>query len=172
MSRKRSKYRPRPVNPLAHQVAMMGVAWLSQDDQTVWALQLDDAVRAVARGQASAAQWRNIFDSVNLVEQLVRMRLAHDSGGIVQAAQDACVAILDRQRETGTRAVRAAELSALDELRAAWVTLMAGITQAERFQAGEAVQRRVRAALSGGTPGARVVTAPQELVTAPQELCA
>jgi hypothetical protein len=114
-------------------------------------------VRAVARGQASQAQWREIFDAVNLVEELVRMRKAHDPGRIVQAAQDACEAILDRQRATGVRAARAAELAALHALRAGWVELMSGITQAERFAAGEAVQHRVRRALAGAEPTARVV---------------
>jgi hypothetical protein len=163
MTRKRSKYRPRGVNPTAHLVAIMGVAWLSRDDQTLWALAIDDAVRAVARGQASQAHWREIFDAVNLVEELVRMRKAHDPGRIVQAAQDACEAILDRQRATGVRAARASELAALHELRAGWVELMSGITQAERFAAGEAVQHRVRRALAGGEPGARVVHPPQEV---------
>jgi hypothetical protein len=163
MTRKRSKYRPRGVNPTAHLVAIQGVAWLSRDDQTLWALAIDDAVRAVARGQASQAHWREIFDAVNLVEELVRMRKAHDPGRIVQAAQDACEAILDRQRATGVRAARASELAALHELRAGWVELMSGITQAERFAAGEAVQHRVRRALAGGEPGARVVHPPQEV---------
>jgi hypothetical protein len=91
------------------------------------------------------------------------MRKAHDPGRIVQAAQDACEAILDRQRETGVRAARAAELSALHLLRASWVELMGGITQAERFAAGEAVQHRVRRALAGAEPGARVVEPPQKV---------
>lgn len=157
MTRKRSRYRPRPVNPMAHQMAMMGAALISQDDQTVWALQIDDAVRAVGRGQATQDQWRTIFNGVNLVEQLIRMRKAEDPDGVVQAAQDACLAILERQRETGKRAVRASELTALHELRAAWVTLMSGITQSERFQAEEAIGRRVQAALSGHAPEVQMV---------------
>ena len=159
MTRKRSKYRPYGVNPSAHLVAIQGAAWISRDDQTVWALALDDAVRAVARGQATQAHWREIFDSVNLVEQLVLMRKAQDPDGLVQAAQNACLAMIDRQRTTGTRAARASELAALDALRAGWVTLMGGITQSERYQAGEAVARRVKAALAGGVAGARVVEA-------------
>lgn len=162
--RKRSKYRPRGVNPQAHLVAIQGVAWLSIDDQTIWALQIADAITAVATAQAGEVHWRCIFDSVNLVEQLVRMRLARDTDGLVAAAQEACVAILDRQRDTGKRAVRAAELEALRALQAAWVTLMGNITQSERFQAAEAVQRRVNAALAGSMPGARVVTAPAGLL--------
>lgn len=158
--RKRSKYRPRPVNPTAHLVAIQGAAWLSQDDQTVWALEMDAAITAVARGKAKTEEWKVIFDSVNLVEALVRMRRARDPGGLVDAAQEACVAILDRQRDTGSKAVHAAELAALHDLRAGWVTLMSGITQADRFQAGELVQRKVHHALAGGIPQARLVTPP------------
>lgn len=157
MTRKRSKYRPYGVNPTAHLVAIQGVAWLSRDDQTRWALAIDDAVRAVARGRATQAQWGEIFDAVNLVEELVTMRLARDADGLVQSAQDACMAILDRQRASGIRAARASELAALAALRAGWVTLMGGITQSERFAAGEAVKRRVQRALAGETTEVRMV---------------
>lgn len=159
-TKRTKRYRPGPVNPQAHLVAIQGAAWISRDDQTAWALAIDDAVRHVARGTATQAHWREIFDSVNLVEELVRMRRAQDPDGLVQAAQDACVAMIDRQRATGwpsATAARASELAALDALRAGWVTLMGGITQSERFQAGEAVARRVRAALAGGEPTARLV---------------
>lgn len=161
--RKRSKYRPRPVNPQAHLVAIQGAAWLSTDDQLRWAQDLDAAVLAVARGQATQGDWDVIFDAVNLIEQLVRMRRGRDEGGLVQAAQQACVDILDRQRATSTLAVRATELAALQDLVAGLATLLSGITQAERFQAGEQVARRVHHALAGGIPGARLIEAPSEI---------
>jgi len=160
--RKRSAYRPRGVNPAAHLVAMQGACRLSLDDRTVWALQLAGAIDAVRRAQAAEADWRCIFDCVNLVEEFCRMRLARDEGGVVDRAQKACVAILDRQRATGTRAARAAELQALAALQEAWINLLAGVTHAERFAAGERVARRVRAALAGHAPqGARVIEPPR-----------
>lgn len=159
--RKRSAYRPRGVNPAAHLVAMQGACRLSLDDRTVWALQLAGAIDAVRRAQAAEADWRCIFDCVNLVEEFVRMRLARDDGGVVERAQEACVAILDRQRATGTRAARAAELQALAALQEAWIFLLENVTHAERFAAGERVARRVRAALAGHAPqGARVIEPP------------
>ena len=158
MSRKRSKsYRPRGVNPTAHLVAIQGACLLSLDDRTRWALTLDAAIQAVRTGTATEADWRTLFDGVNLVEQLVLMRLARDPAGVVWAAQDACTAIIDRQRTSGVRAARAAELGALADLRAAWVTLMDGITHAQRFAADEAVARRVRRALAGVDPTAHLV---------------
>ncbi len=163
MTRKRSRYRPRGINPQAHLMAIQGAAWLSTDDQLRWAQDVDAAVTLVARGKATKTDWEIIFDAVNLVEQLVRMRRGRDEGGLVDAAQEACMAILDRQRDTGSLAVRAAELAALQDLCAGFATLLNGITQAERFQAGERVERRVRHALAGGMPAARVVQAPSEL---------
>ena len=159
MTRKRSRYRPRPVNPEAHLVAIQGASLLSLDDRARWALTLDAAIQAVRTGTATEADWRTLFDAVNLVEQLVLMRLARDPAGLVQAAQDACTAIIDRQRTSGVRAARAAELGALADMRAAWVTLMDGITHAQRFAADEAVARRVRRALAGAEPTARLVQA-------------
>jgi hypothetical protein len=155
---KRSKsYRPRPVNREAHLVAIMGAALLSQDDQEDWVDRIDRALYAVACGDATQADWREVFDALNLVEQLVIMRKAQDPNGLVQAVQDACVAILDRQRATGAASLLGNELSALFELREAFVTLLSGITHGERFQAGEAVRHRLRRALAGGEPGARLV---------------
>jgi len=158
MTRKRSSYRARGVNMAAHLVAMQGAARLSLDDRTVWALQLDGAIQAVRVAQAAESEWRCIFDAVNLVEEFCRMRLARDDGGVVERAQDACVAILDRQRASGTRAARAAELQALQALQLAWIDLLAGVTHAERYRAEERVARRVQAAVRGCIgPGVRVV---------------
>lgn len=157
--RKRSRYRPHGVNPAAHLMAIQGSCLLSLDDRTKWALALDSAVQAVRTGRASQRDWTEIFDAVNIIEQLVTMKLAQDPAGLVEAAQQACVDILDRQRSTGVRAARAAELSALQDLRAAWVELMDSITHHQRFTADQRVRRRVQAALAGGMPQARVVEA-------------
>jgi hypothetical protein len=159
MTRKRSSYRPRGINPTAHLVAIQGACMLSLDDRTRWALTLDAAIQAVRTGTATEADWRTLFDAVNLVEQLVLMRLAPDPWGVVRAAQDACAAILDRQRASGVRAARATELAALTDLRASFVTLMNGITHSEKFAAKETVERRSSAALAGGIPGARIYRA-------------
>jgi hypothetical protein len=166
MSRKRSRYRPRGINPQAHVMAMQGAALLSLADRERWALQLLLALDDVRRGQAGEQAWTEIFNTINLAEALVLQRVARDPQGTVRAAQDACVAILERQRTTGTRAARAGELAALRELQAAWVDLLGGITHSERFAAEELVQRRTKAALAGGMgPAVMVVEPPKELRT-------
>lgn len=160
MKKKRSKrYKPYGINHKAHLVAMQGASLLSLDDRTAWALTLEGAISAIRTATASEADWCTVFDAVNLVEQLVRMRLAPDTYGLVQAAQDACEAITDRQRSTGVRAARASELAALTDLRASFVGLMDGITHSERLAADQAVARRVQHALAGGIPGAKLVEA-------------
>lgn len=137
-SRPRKAYRPRGVHPQAHLVAMQGAARLSIDDRTIWALELDAAITAVGRGEATIEQWDAIFAAVALAEQLVIDRLATDSG-VIEAAQEACRAILSR---SGTRAVRSAELAALRALQADWIDLLDGLTHAQKFQAEERIALR------------------------------
>jgi hypothetical protein len=159
MTRKRSSYRPRGINPTAHLTAMHGAALLSKDDRTVWALELRGALDAVREARASRQHWDTIFDSVNLAEELCRMRLASDPSGVIRDAQQACTGIIQRQQATGTRAARAAELAALWDMEAAMIDILAGITHAERFRAEEHIRARTRAALAGGMPGATVIDA-------------
>lgn len=156
--KKRNKrYRPYGINLTVHEVAIQGASRLSLDDRLAWGLALEAAISAIRTATATEADWSTVFDGVNLVEQLVRMRLAPDTDGLVQAAQDACVAITDRQRATGVRAARATELAALTDLRASFVGLMDGISHSERLAADNAVKRRRHHALAGGIPGARLV---------------
>lgn len=138
-SRPRKAYRPRGVNPQAHVVALTGATLLSLDDRTVWALELDDAITSVGRGQATLEQWDAIFAAAALAEQLVIDRLAKDTQGVIAAAHQACVDILTR---TGTRAVRAGELAALRDLQASWVDLLANLTHSQKFQAEERIAMR------------------------------
>jgi hypothetical protein len=105
--RKRSSYRPRGVNRTAHLVAIHGAALLSRDDRTVWALELRGALDAVREARATKAHWDTIFDSVNLAEELTRVRLASDPSGVIRDAQQACAGIIQRMQTTGTRAARA-----------------------------------------------------------------
>ena len=157
MTRKRSSYRPRGVNPTAHLVAITGAALLSRDDRTVWALQMYDALDAVAKGKAQRQQWGVIFDAVNLAEELTRMGLASDPDGVIRDAQDACAEIIRRQQATGTRAVRAGELAALRCLEVSMIDILAAVTHSERLRAEERIRARTREAQAGRIPGAEVI---------------
>lgn len=159
MTRKRSTYRPRGVNPTAHLMAITGATLLGRDDRTVWALQMYDALDAVARGKAQRQHWGTIFDAVNLAEELTRMGLAADPDGIIREAQEACAEIMRRQQATDTRAVRAGELAALRCLESAIIDILAAVTHSERFRAEERIRARAATARAGGIAGAEVIDA-------------
>lgn len=148
---------PPGVNPTAHLMAMTGASLLSKDDRSIWALQMRDALDAVREARATKPQWDTIFDSVNLAEELVRMRLASDPSGVISDAQAACAEIIQRMQTTGKRAARAGELAALWDLEAAMIDILSAVTHSERFRAEERIRARTRAALAGGIPGAVVV---------------
>lgn len=118
---------------------MHGAALLTLDDRAAWAVELDGAITDVGCGQATLEQWDAIFAAVALAEQLVRDGVARDTGGVITAAQQACIDILGR---TGSRAVRASELAALRDLQANWVALLDNITHTQKFQAEERIAIR------------------------------
>ena len=121
---------------------MMGAAALHIDDRTVWSLSLDSAITSVAQGKATQQQWSCIFAAAALLEDLVRSGKARDPDGIVQAAEDACIAITTRLRR-GQRAVRAQELADLRALFTAWSDATESMTQGEKFQAEQRIVRRM-----------------------------
>lgn len=161
--RKRSKYRPRGVNPQAHLMALQGACKLALDDQVLQGQRVALALDVISRGQGTEADWREVFDAVNVAEELVRMRLVpREAMETILAVQTVVVTILDRQRATGTRALRAAELTALRAFAADWAGLVGEITHQELFRAQMAVAARVRRVLAGNVhPGERVVEAVQ-----------
>lgn len=154
MSKPRKKYRPRGVNPLSYLAAMQGATLLTLDDRLRWAMQLDEAITAIATAKADKTAWVTIIDAVNTVEQLILDGKAQDPDGIIEAAQKACVDIGSRT----TKAVRASELAALRDLAAAWSEIMAGITHAERFAADMRVAQRVARALKTNDPSTIIIS--------------
>lgn len=160
MTRKRSAYRPRGVNPHAHLMAMQGSMKLSRDDALQRAEQLSISVLYASRGTATTDDWRHVFDAINMAEAWVQMGVASDATGAIAALQDVVVAIMDRARATGTRALRAPELAALRDFAATYADLLVGVTHSEYFQAQERVEQRVRRVLAGEVMAcARVIEA-------------
>lgn len=159
--RKRSAYRPRGINPTAHMMAMQGACRLNADDAAQRAVRVRMALDVISRGRGTTADWRELFDAVNLAEELVRMRLVpREAQDTVSQVQAVVVAVLDRQRATGTRALRAPELATLRDFSADWADVCGGITHRELFEAEERVARRVRRVLAGHVhAGERVVEA-------------
>lgn len=162
MTKPRKRYRPKGVNPLAYLVAIQGAAMLTLDDRVRWAMQIDDAITAISQGKSDVSHWTAVFDAVNLVEQLIIDGFARDDDGIVEAAQQACVTIMDRRTTQGIRAVRAQELAALRALAGAWSDLMDGLTHQQRAAAEERLGHRIIQALHTPNSGARIVK-PEEV---------
>lgn len=159
MAKPRKKYKPRGVNPLAHMVAMHGACLLTRDDVLAFSQDVVGAVDAVSKGKATLADWQAIFTAINMMEEMVLMKLAMDEDGAVGAMQNAVASILNRINDQGIKAVRATELALLRDLSATYTDLIAQLTHAQFFQVGERVDRKIAMAISTGR-GARFIKEP------------
>lgn len=156
--RKRSSYRPQGANPQAWIVAMQGASLLSKGDQASRAMKVHLAVDSIRRGEASTDDWRQVFDALNMVEAFSGMpSVMQGAAEFVQHQQETIVSILDRQKATGSKALRADEITALMELDSLWAEVLGTVTHAEYFKAEQVVRRRVMNALR--QPGVHVVEA-------------
>ena len=91
---------------------------------------------------------RQVFDAVNMAEQLIRSKLAAGRD-VVDDLQEAIVAIMDRQRGTPSRALHQAEQDALRDFSADYAGLLSGVTQQQYMMAQRGVDDRIRRILSG-----------------------
>ena len=146
--RKRSSYRPKGVNPTAYLMAMMGNATLSRTDVLIRAERVKLAVDQACMGQATPADWRQVFDAVNMAEQFIRAKVC-EGREVVEGLQETIEAIHDRQRATGTKALHQAERDMLKDFAADYAGILSGVTQQQYMQAQRAVEDRVRRILSG-----------------------
>jgi hypothetical protein len=156
--RKRSAYKPRGVNPLAHLMAMQGARLLSADDALIRAERVRLAVDDIAKGKGTVAKWREVFDAVNMAEAWMRNRVAKGLE-VVEATQVLVESILDRQRDSGSLALHSHELQSLRDFAADYCGLLQGVTHQEYFLAQKQVEDRCRRILSGERiPAGRVIT--------------
>lgn len=163
MSRKKSKYRPRGVNPLAHLVALQGCTKLVQDDALMFALPAREAVAAICKGNATEEQWTALFVALAISEQLVRQRVAQDTEGAIVATQTTVLDIIEREAMRGTRALYPDEVSRLDSFAAEYADLICQVTHAELFKAEESARARIAAAAAGNRdPSVIFVSRPSE----------
>lgn len=156
----RKKYRPRGVNPTAHLMAMMGAARMSNTDALTRALRLQGCIEKASRAEAEVNDWRHVFDCVNIVEELCRLKVARGLD-LVGRLQEVIADIHDRHRTTGVRSLRALELAALRGFGADYAGIISGVTQQQYMTAQGKVEDRVRRILSGERipAGVRVVEA-------------
>ena len=146
--RKRSKYRPTGAHPQAHLIAMLGTCRMSATDALKRAAALRLQVEEACGGRATVADWRGIFDCVNMAEQWMRMRVAAGLD-VIEALQSLIESLMDRQRSTGSKALHLAEKDALRDFAADYAVLLSGVTQQQYMQAQRGVEDRIRRILSG-----------------------
>lgn len=149
MTRKRSRYRPRGINPTAHLVALQGCMLLHKDDAIDFASQVREAVTAITRGQGTEAHWAILFAAIAVAEQLARRRLVEDADGALADVQRTVQDIIKRQAERGTRALYPAEIACLDGFAADYSDILCKVTHSELFQAQESAKVRIDAAAAG-----------------------
>lgn len=148
--RKRSKYRPKGANPTAHLMAMQGAAKLDINDVLKFVAPLDAAIEAARQAKATKEHWQAVFNSINLIEELVRMKVAQDEDGAIEAMQQAVIDALDRLKQTGSKTLKGQEISALMDLLGVYSDLLSGITHSELFEAEVRMNRRVERVLNEG----------------------
>lgn len=159
MKSKRKRYRPTGVNPVSYLSTIMGVALLTRDDVLRFAENVHAAVDEVRQGSAQKHHWQSIFNAINLMDELIRMRLAKDEQGLIVDMQSTISAILDRLTSRGTKALLPDELTTLRNIAATFTDLLSGLTHAQLFTAQQRVDRKVAQALRTGT-GATFVKEP------------
>lgn len=155
--RKRSKYRPKGSNPTAHLMAIQGASKLDINDVLKFVAPLDAAVEAARQGKATKENWQAVFNAINLIEELIRRRVATDEDGAIEAMQQAVIDALDRLKSTGSKTLKAQEINALLDLLGVYTDLLSGITHSELFEAELGVQRRLIRVLSEGPRKGEVV---------------
>ena len=155
--KKRSKYKPKPVNMMAHLVAMQGACKLTRTDAIRFSMQVQDAVTLISQGQATKQHWQELFSVINIMEALVMMGKAKDEDKAIEQMQTAVIDILDRTKKTGSKALYPNELATLREIVATYADLLCEITQSELFAASQMSEERIIRALKGKDPTARFV---------------
>jgi len=159
---KRKAYRPKyAANPLAYMTAIQGAHKLCADDQLTRAARVRASVDQLTKDASDISAWRDIFDTVNMIEAFSHIGLVRDAKEFLQAHQDSIVAALDRQRETGSNVLRPVEVQLLQDLAATWAEVLTEVTCREYFEAEGRVQRKVQQALKAGSRGSvRLITPP------------
>ena len=153
MSKPRKRYRPKGVNPTVLVLAGIGQAKLTQADQDERTGPPRLALEQISKGQASQADWQAIFDVINMLDRFVRMPTVMRGGrDYLTSIQAVIIGILDRQRETKTRALYPGEIEDLRGLLELWREILSTVTNREFYEAQTRAHARVVSVLRSKTP--------------------
>lgn len=138
-------------------MAIQGASKLNINDILKFVAPLDAAIEAARQAKATKEHWQAVFNAINLIEELVRRKVAKDEDGAIEAIQQAVISALDRLKQTGSKTLKAQEINALMDLLGVYSDLLSGITHSELFDAELGVQRRLIRVLSEGPRKGEVV---------------
>lgn len=149
---KKKKYSPKPVDPFAHWVALMGVQKMSVDDVLRAVLPVDVAVDEARKGTINKQGWQAIFNAINMIEAFIKMKIVADEDGAHEHLQETVAQILDRAKNSGTKTLYAEEINTLIDLRATYAQVLSVITQSQFFDAEEIVRKRLASVVQSNPP--------------------
>ena len=145
---KRKAYKPKHVNPVSWKVAMMGQCKLSKHDQEQFAAPVVLAVDNVRKAAASKADWQAIFDVANMIDTFSTMpKVMQNATDYVRSLQNQIERILNRQKQTGAKALYPGELADLNDMVDLWKEVLSVVTMAEYLQCQEKTHQRIVRAL-------------------------
>lgn len=159
---RKKRYTPKPINVNAYLIGVMGVQKLGAGDVEEFTRPVREAVDAIALGQGTKDHWQAIFSALNMLEQFSRMpKIMRGASDYIDTMQSVIVAILDRQKRDGSRAVYPSERADLESLRDLWADVLGTVSIGEYDKASTECERRLRAILSSKTRGVAVVAIPE-----------
>lgn len=145
MSRKQSAYARKlklaeqrglpPVHPLAHEMALRGVALLSPADREAFYRPAAEATARLIASTGGLADWKAVTKAHGYYCGLARMPLVRHAKGFVDATHALLLEAIQRQRDTGSNCLRPVEVEALRDLIDAYQDVLAVVTCAEMHQA-------------------------------------
>ena len=147
--RKRSAYRPKGVNPLAYLVGLQGATVLTREDAILLSMPVHLAVDAIRSGTASQDDWRTVTMAINVTEEMIRMKVARDEDGAIEALQEKISNAYHRIRATKSPTLWGDEVRALLDFAATYADLLSGVTNNELFRAQDRTHQRMIRVLSG-----------------------
>ena len=150
---KRKRYRQKPVNPNVLALASISQSKLTPEDQEARIAPPRLALEQITKGQASQADWQAIFDVINMLDRFVKMPTVMRHGkDYLNTMQGVVKTILDRQKETGTKAIYPGELEDLRGLVDLWTELLATVTHREYSLAEDRAHARLVSVLRAKNP--------------------
>jgi hypothetical protein len=157
----RKAYKPRAIDPRAHLLAIRGAAFVDRPEIESRRSILGASVDAACQGRAVVADWKRIFDAINTLDMLVRMRIAKGSG--VAPAMDVMDAVMSRAKAGGSTALRFEERQVLRDVFGAYMECIEQITCAQLYTAETTVGRVIRGALQEGRHSDAVVVDAEQM---------